>query len=373
MSISSDIHSDQARPEPTTGRRPRILQWIIGALLVAGGAGLVWYYEFGTPAPQTKGGFGKGGPGGFGGGRRPGEKPPVRVVSAEQRSIGVALRGLGTVTPINTVTVRSRLDGELVRVHFTEGQRVREGQLLAEIDARPYEVALQQALGTKAENDARLANARADLATYQSLSERELIPRQQMTAQEALVKQVIGAVQSNDAQVANARLQLSYTRITAPISGRLGLRQVDVGNLVRSGDANGIVVITQVQPISVLFTVPETELPAVLAAMRRDRAQDERARDVHRVVSLAAPVALPGASPTCARGRRPGAAPAAPLAGAPAVPSMTSTWMPSFRASTPSMTTRSPAFSPSVIATRSFSAGPSVTRRTTALLSPSMT
>ncbi|HTV02736.1 MAG TPA: MdtA/MuxA family multidrug efflux RND transporter periplasmic adaptor subunit [Luteitalea sp.] len=277
MSISSDIHSDQARPEPTTGRRPRILQWIIGALLVAGGAGLVWYYDFGTPAPQTKGGFGKGG--GFGGGRRPGEKPPVRVVNAEQRSIGVALRGLGTVTPINTVTVRSRLDGELVRVHFTEGQRVREGQLLAEIDPRPYEVALQQALGTKAENDARLANARADLATYQSLSERELIPRQQMTAQEALVKQVIGAVQSNDAQVANAKLQLSYTRITAPISGRLGLRQVDVGNLVRSGDANGIVVITQMQPISVLFTVPETELPAVLAAMRRDRTLPVQAWD----------------------------------------------------------------------------------------------
>jgi multidrug efflux system membrane fusion protein len=279
MTISSDVQSDQTRPEPSTGRRSRLWQWVVGALLLATGVGLVWYYDFGAPAPQTKGGFGRG-PGGFGGGgRRPDEKPPVRVVAAEKRNIGVALRGLGTVTPLNTVTVRSRLDGELVRVHFTEGQRVREGQLLAEIDPRPYEVALAQALGAKAENDARLANARADLATFQSLAERELIPRQQLTSQEALVKQVMGTVQSNDAQVNNARLQLSYTRIVAPLSGKLGLRQVDVGNLVRSGDANGIVVITQMQPISVLFTVPETDLPAVLEAMRRDRSLPVEAWD----------------------------------------------------------------------------------------------
>jgi multidrug efflux system membrane fusion protein len=280
MTISSDVHPDHTRPEPSTGRRSRLWQWLLGAVLLAVGAGLVWYYDFGAPAPQTKGGFGRG-PGGFGGGggRRPDEKPPVRVVAAEKRNIGVALRGLGTVTPLNTVTVRSRLNGELVRVHFTEGQRVRAGQLLAEIDARPYEVALAQALGTKAENDARLANARADLVTFQSLAERELIPRQQLTAQEALVKQVIGSVQSNEAQVNNAKLQLSYTRIVAPLSGKLGLRQVDVGNLVQSGDANGIVVITQMQPISVLFTVPETDLPAVLAAMRRDRSLPVEAWD----------------------------------------------------------------------------------------------
>jgi multidrug efflux system membrane fusion protein len=288
MTTTSDAQPDLRQPEPTR-RRFRPWQWLIGLLLVAGGAGLVWYYDFGTPAAGQFGGGGgrPGGPGGPGGGRRPDEKPPVRVVAAEKRDIGVALKALGTVTPINTVTVRSRLDGELVRVHFIEGQRVKAGQLLAEIDARPYEVELAQALGTKAENDARLSNARADLATYQSLFERQLIPKQQLTAQESLVKQVEGTVQNNDAQVNNAKLQLAYTRIVAPISGQLGLRQVDVGNLVRSGDANGIVVITQMQPISVLFTVPETDLPAVLDAMRRDRRLPVQAWDRAETTQLA--------------------------------------------------------------------------------------
>jgi multidrug efflux system membrane fusion protein len=242
-------------------RGSRLGQWVIGLVLLLGGGGLVWYYGIGKPAPIPQGG------GRFGGGR--GEKPPVRVVDAEQRNIAVALKALGTVNPINTVIVRSRLDGELVRVYFTEGQRVSAGQLLAEIDPRPYEVALAQAEGQRAEIQARLTNARADLASFQSLFDRQLIPRQQLNAQESLVKQVEGTSQSNDAQVNNAKLQLSFTKVTAPIAGKLGLRQVDVGNLVRSGDANGIVVITQTQPISVLFTVPETDLPAVLDAMRR--------------------------------------------------------------------------------------------------------
>ena len=189
------------------------------------------------------GGGGRGGRGGGGG--RGADLPPVRVVQAETRSIAVALKALGTVTPVNTVVVRSRLDGELVRVHFTEGQRVKAGQVLAEIDPRPYQVALAQAEGQRAENQARLANARADLENFRSLFERQLIPRQQLTTQESLVKQIEGSVQSNDAQVNNAKLQLSFTKVVAPISGRLGLRQVDVGNLVRSGDANGIVVITR--------------------------------------------------------------------------------------------------------------------------------
>lgn len=267
MTISSDVHPDHVQPEPATRQRSRAWQWVIGALLLAVVGGAVWYYDFGAPAQPAAGQFGGGG----GRGRRPDEKPPVRVVTAERSSIGVALRALGTVTPINTVTVRPRLNGELIRVHFTEGQRVREGQLLAEIDPRPYEAALAQALGVRAENQARLNQARADLATFQSLFDQQLIPRQQLTAQEALVKQVEGAMQSNDAQVNNARLQLSYTRTVAPLSGRLGLRQVDVGNLVNASDPNGLVVITQMQPTSVLFTVPETELPAVLEAMRSNR------------------------------------------------------------------------------------------------------
>jgi multidrug efflux system membrane fusion protein len=156
-----------------------------------------------------------------------------------------------------------------MRVLFTEGQRVREGQLLAEIDPRTFQSQLNQVLGQQQENAARLKNAEGDLDRYRKLAAEGLITQQQVTTQEALVQQYRGALTANEAQVASARLQLSYTRITAPISGRLGLRQVDAGNLIRSGDANGLVVITQMRPISVIFTVPETDLPAVLDAYRR--------------------------------------------------------------------------------------------------------
>jgi membrane fusion protein, multidrug efflux system len=273
-------------------RRSRLGQWVIGLFLLLGGAALVWYYDIGQAEPAQQGGGGPGGRGGRGGrgggGGRGDERPPVRVVQAETRSIAVVLKALGTVTPVNTVVVRSRLDGELVRVFFTEGQRVKAGQVLAEIDPRPYQVALAQAEGQRAENQARLANARADLQNFRSLFERQLIPRQQLMTQESLVKQVEGSVQSNDAQVNNAKLQLSFTKVVAPISGRLGLRQVDVGNLVRSGDVNGIVVITEMQPISVLFTVPEIDLPAVLDAMRSNTSPAVEAWDRAETTLLAA-------------------------------------------------------------------------------------
>lgn len=265
-------------------RRSRLGQWLIGVLILLGGAGLVWYYGIGQANPEEQRGPG-GGRGGRGG--RGAELAPVRVVQAETRSIAVALKALGTVTPVNTVVVRSRLDGELVRVFFNEGQNVKAGQVLAEIDPRPYQVALAQAEGQRAENEARLNNARADLDKFRSLFERQLIPRQQLTAQESLVKQIEGSVQSNDAQVRNARLQLSFTKVVAPLSGRLGLRQVDVGNLVRSGDANGIVVITQMQPISVIFTVPEIELPAVLDALRSNHSPAVEAWDRAETTLLA--------------------------------------------------------------------------------------
>ena len=198
-----------------------------------------------------------------------GQSVPVRVVPVTNETIEVQIKALGTVTPLNTVTVRSRVDGELRRVLFTEGQRVTEGQLLAEIDPRTFESQLNQVLGQQQENEARLKNAQGDLERYKKLVAEGLITQQQVTTQEALVQQYRGALTANEAQVASARLQLSYTRITAPISGRLGLRQVDAGNLIRSGDANGLVVITQMRPISVIFTVPETDLPAVLEAYRR--------------------------------------------------------------------------------------------------------
>ncbi len=250
---------------PVHPARSRAWLWLLGAALLAGAAAAVWYFELAGASTSTGGG--PGGPGGgrgfFGGGNMP---VPVRVVDAARQDIDVQLKALGTVTPLNTVTVRARLDGELVRVNFREGDVVREGQVLGEIDARPYEVQLAQALGQREENQARLKNAESDLERYRKLFAEQLITSQQVAGQEALVRQISGALQSNDAQVNSAKLNLSYTKIVAPISGRLGLRQVDPGNLVRSGDANGIVVITQMRPISVIFTVPEADLPAVLEA-----------------------------------------------------------------------------------------------------------
>jgi multidrug efflux system membrane fusion protein len=239
--------------------------WIAGFVLLGLAGGAYWKWGATGPAPQERQRF-----------FPRGQAVPVRVVPATTGEIEVEIKALGTVTPINTVTVRSRVDGELMRVLFTEGQSVREGQLLAEIDPRSFQSQLNQVLGQQQENQARLKNAEGDLQRYQKLAAEGLITKQQVTTQEALVQQYRGALQANDAQVANARLQLSYTKILAPISGRLGLRQVDAGNLIRGGDANGLVVITQMRPISVIFTVPEAELPAVVEAYRRgQRAQVE--------------------------------------------------------------------------------------------------
>ena len=290
-------HMNTTVETPATEAPPksRWKLWIVGFLLL--GAGGYAVYRFGTGAPaqssqqqQGRGGGpgfgGPGGRGGFGGGPR-GQVVPVRVVPALKSNLDVYLRALGTVTPINTVTVRTRLDGELVKVYFTEGQRVAKGQVLAEIDTRPYQVQLAQAQGALEENRARLRNAETDLERYQKLQQEQLITAQQVVGQEALVRQLNGAIQSSEAQVASARLSLNYARIVAPIDGKLGLRQVDAGNLVRSGDANGIVVITQMRPISVLFTVPETELPPVLEAMRADRRLSVEAWDRADAVKLA--------------------------------------------------------------------------------------
>ncbi len=265
-------------PDTVTPSNPppsRLRHWIAGfALLLLGAAG-VWYWGGeAAPSPQQGGGGPFGGPG-----RRPNQPTPVRVVPVRSERIEVQIRALGTVTPLNTVTVRPRLDGELVRVLFTEGQRVSAGQLLAEIDRRPYEAALAQAQGQLKENEARLKNAEGDLVRYTKLAAEGLITGQQVTTQESLVQQYRGALQANEAQVNTARLQLSFTRIEAPIEGRLGLRQVDAGNQVRGADTNGIVVITQMRPISVLFTVPEAELPAVLEGLRSDRRMSVEAWD----------------------------------------------------------------------------------------------
>ncbi|MDD5460260.1 MAG: MdtA/MuxA family multidrug efflux RND transporter periplasmic adaptor subunit [Methylococcales bacterium] len=189
---------------------------------------------------------------------------PVAVAAGRQGDFPVYLSGLGTVTALRTVTVRSRVDGELMSVAFKEGQTVRKGDLLAEIDPRAFQVQLMQAEGQLLRDEALLKNAQVDLIRYKTLLEQDSIAAQQSVTQESLVKQYRGTVEIDRGLVADAKLQLSYARITAPISGRLGLRLVDPGNIVHASDANGLVVITQIQPIAVVFTLPEDDLRAVM-------------------------------------------------------------------------------------------------------------
>jgi len=252
-----------SRPVSPSARwsRRRIVGLVLLLLVVAAIAWMVL-------RPSAK----QGGPGGRLGGRPPmaamANMPvPVRIATATQQDIDIFLRSLGTVTAYNTVTVRSRVSGELVDVAFQEGQQVKAGDLLAQVDPRAFQVALDQARGTQMQNLAQLENARRDLQRYQALYKQDSIARQQVDTQAALVRQYEGAVKSDQANVDNAKLQLDYARITAPISGRLGLRQVDRGNLVSSSDTNCLVVITQTQPISVVFTLPETQLPDVRAEL----------------------------------------------------------------------------------------------------------
>jgi multidrug efflux system membrane fusion protein len=188
---------------------------------------------------------------------------PVRAVPARREDLILQVRSIGTVTPYNTVVVRSRVDGQLLRLRFQEGERVKEGDLLAEIDPEPYRIRLAQAEGAQQQNLAQLRNAELELEQYNRVIEAGTIPRQTLDRQQALVNQLRGTLRSDQARVDEARLQLSYTRIHAPITGRIGLRRVDAGNLVSANAPEGIVTITQTQPISVLLTVPEADLPAV--------------------------------------------------------------------------------------------------------------
>ena len=196
---------------------------------------------------------------------------PVAAAPAEIGDISVYLTGLGTATALKTVAVQSRVDGQLINVAFREGQLVRQGDLLAELDPRPFQVQLAQAEGQAAKDEAALENARVDLGRYQVLVEQDSAPRQQLDAQAAAVHQLEGTLKSDQAQIQSANLNLTYSRITAPITGRVGLRLVDPGNIVHAADQKGLVVITELQPIALLFAIPEDNLQQVLSQTRAGR------------------------------------------------------------------------------------------------------
>ncbi|WP_199154574.1 MdtA/MuxA family multidrug efflux RND transporter periplasmic adaptor subunit [Chromobacterium sp. ASV23] len=241
-------------PTPVKSRR---LPLIIAVIAVLGGGW--WWHQHSQNAKEAA--------------ARNKGAAPVAVGVAEVRTMDAPLRlnALGTVNSTYTVTVRSRVDGQLDKVHFTEGQMVKQGQLLAELDSRPYQATLTQAEGQLQRDQALLANARIDLARYQQLSGQNSISKQQVDTQQALVHQYEGTVKVDQGAVAAAKLNVDYARITAPVSGRVGLRQVDPGNIVHASDANGLVTITQTQPINVVFAIPEVSLTSVLQAARDNK------------------------------------------------------------------------------------------------------
>src|SRR3954469_11273955 len=226
---------------------------------------------------------------------------PVAVANAHRGDMPVYLQGLGTVSAFNTVTVKTRVDGQLVNISFREGQFVHQGDLLAEIDPRPYEVALQQANGALAQakgtlerDQAALRDAEANFRRYEELYRSQIIAKQQLDTQLATADQARGSIAADQAAIAgaqaainSAKLNLTYTKITAPLSGRIGLRLVDVGNMIHASDATGLAVITQLQPISVLFSLPEEQLPSVLTKLRQGAKLPVQAYDRDQAKKLA--------------------------------------------------------------------------------------
>ena len=212
---------------------------------------------------------------------------PVTALTTNKADFDVYLKGLGTVIPTNTVTVKSQVSGQLISVHFKEGQHVKKGDLIAEIDPRPFQVQLMQAEGQFARDEALLKNAEADLALYEQLLAEDSIAKQQVTTQEALVKQYRGVLETDKGQIANAKLQLTYAHIIAPITGRVGLKQVDPGNMVQVNDPNGIVVLTQLQPITVVFSLPQDNLTILMKRWNAEAALPVAAYDQEGKILLA--------------------------------------------------------------------------------------
>ncbi|MDR1530291.1 MAG: MdtA/MuxA family multidrug efflux RND transporter periplasmic adaptor subunit [Burkholderiales bacterium] len=254
--MTFDQHSYQDTPKAAglfaTGKRSFGWLWFLVIAVALGGGGYGLYLknnsgEKFSPIMQFDG------------------KIPVHTVVAKEAPFNLYLNALGTVTAAQTVVVQSRVDGQLLKLHFTEGQEVKAGQLLAEIDPRPYQVQLTQTQGQMARDKALLENAKTDLERYRVLLKQDSVSQQQVDTQEALVAQYEGALIYDQGQIDSVKLNLDYTRITAPISGRLGIRRVDIGNMVRASDLNGLVVITQEHPIDIVFTINEADLPKIIS------------------------------------------------------------------------------------------------------------
>lgn len=246
-------------------------RWLValGVVVIAVVAGYYWHNSGASDAGASSAtSQGQKAAGGRRGGRMGAALAPVQAATATSEAVPRYLTGLGTVTAANTVTVRSRVNGQLLALHFQEGQQVKAGDLLAEIDPSQFKVALAQAQGQLAKDNATLANARRDLARYQQLVKTNLVSRQELDTQQSLVTESSGTVKADEAAVASAQLQLDWTRITAPIDGRVGLKQVDIGNQISTSDTTGIVVLTQTHPIDLIFALPENDIATVVKAQK---------------------------------------------------------------------------------------------------------
>ncbi|MEG9435460.1 efflux RND transporter periplasmic adaptor subunit [Edaphobacter sp. HDX4] len=265
-------------PEPEKPEGSGFRKWIIFLVIALVVGAAVWKIRKNTSEQMTEGQRMSG----------MSDRPtPVQTVHVQQKTMPIYLTALGTVTAYNTVTIKSRVDGQLLRVNVREGQKVRQGELLAEIDPAPYQAALAQAQGQLARDQAQHANDQAQATRYNSLLEAGVVSRENAQAQQALAGQSGGAIQADQAAIQAAKVNLNYTKITSPINGVVGLRQVDPGNIVHASDTNGLLVVTQLQPISVIFTLPEDHLPEVLDLTRKGRKLTVEAYDRSGATHLA--------------------------------------------------------------------------------------